>query len=150
MKVTITNAHVAVLATWLNELLLEGRRSRERTRFVKKLGERYDENEKFRKEILAKYSKKDEKGEQVLTKDRKNVELEKGKEEAFGKELQELYDEVYEVTLDDVAGKMIKDLVLNTNYVFGPMPGDDEVTKMLKVRQANDYNVWCEMFEAAK
>lgn len=145
MKIEIKNSHVLPLANWLSELNLNGRQSRERTRFVKTLANRHQENEKFRMELVEKYAKKDKKGKIVKTEDGENIQIEKIEE--FTKEATDLYEEKFVVDLLDESYEILKDIVLNTNYVFGPNPSSTQEEKLNKIRQANDYDVWCEIFE---
>ena len=147
MKFTIENQHILGLASWLHELNLSGRQSRVRTRFVKTLSDRYQENEKFRQELIEKYGKKD-KGQLVKTEDGKSYVL--GDKEKFVQELQDLLEEQFVVTLDNNDANTLKEMVLDTDYVFGPKEGTTPEEKAAKSRQANDYEVWCKSFEEMK
>jgi len=142
---TLKNAHVSGLASWLNQLQLHGQQSRVRSRFVKNLVDRYQENEKFRKEMLDKYAKKDKKGEIVLSEDKKTVVLKD--QEKFVKELQDLYLENYVTQIDGESYNVLKDIILKTTYRFGPSENDSPELRMEKIRQANDYEEWCEVLE---
>lgn len=144
-KVSIRNNLIIGLASWLNEQPLSGFQSRERTRFVQKLVERHNETENFRKELIEKYSKKDEEGKQVKADDGESIVLENVEE--FMKEAEDLYSDEFVLDMSTISFKTIKDIVLNTTYVFGPKESDDEKEKIAKIRQANDYNAWCECFE---
>lgn len=150
----LQNKHLVGLASWLNELSLAGVESRERTRFVNVLIERITENEKFRAELLDKYvTKEDGKmkkkmnevtGEEVWDISDENIVL-------FQKEYSDLMDEEY--VMDILDGnkqklKVVKEVVLNTDYKFGPKEGDVGQEKIAKLRQANEYGIWCEAFEA--
>jgi hypothetical protein len=133
MNFTIQNAYILGLASWLSELNLQGKYSRARSRFVAKLAERHTENDKFRVEIIEKYRKED-------TDEFTDID-------AVKKELQELFDEKYTVTIDGNDGVLLKELVLESDYKFGPKEDAAEQEKVAQIRQANDYNVWCESFE---
>lgn len=146
-KPVIKNSQVLGFASWLNELELNGRQSRERSRVVKILAEKIREIEKFRLEILEKYSQKDKKGKSKVGKDNKMVLLDDKKKEQFVTEVTELYNEEFELAIDDFQIDVLKNIVLDTTYLFGPKEGDSEPEKAAKIRQANDYVLWCEMVE---
>lgn len=150
----IKNKFLVGLGSWLNELQLSGKESRERTRFVNLLVDRLTENEKFRAELIRKYAQKDEEGNP-----KKRMEEGAGEiwdllpedMEKYAKEYNEMMDE--EFVIDVLEGnkekvKVVTDIVLNTNYVFGPKEGDSAEEKQAKIRQMNDYGIWCEAFEA--
>lgn len=145
MKFTIQNQYILGLASWLHELNLSGRQSRVRSRFVATLSNRYQENEKFRQELIEKYGKKDKKGALIKTEDGKSYILED--KDKFVAELKDLLEEEYTVTLDGNDGAVLKSVVLDTDYVFGPKDSMTEEEKVAKMRQANDYAAWCEAFE---
>lgn len=149
----IQNKFLVGLASWLSEIQLGGIESRERTRFVNILVERIQENEKFRLELLDKYTEKDEEGnkkkkmnefeEEVWDLSPENTIL-------YTKEFGELMDEDF--VMDILDGnkqkiKVMKEVVLNTNYVFGPRDTDSPQEKIAKIRQMNDYDSWCQAFE---
>lgn len=148
------------LATWLNVLPLDGKKSRIRTRFVTKLINAIQQTDKERKDIVGKYVEK-EKKEGEKNESWKTVTVDNGqthfvispeKLEEFNKEINELYEEDFVMavtpeTEENIA--IIKDILLNTEYKFG-ISGDEESDgeKVAKVKQAHDYNEWCEAFEA--
>jgi len=154
---TLKNKYLVGLASWLNEISLQGAESRERTRFVNVLIERITESEKFRAEALDRYTTRDENGEmkkkineitneEVWDISDENVIL-------FSKEYGDLMEEEY--IMDILDGnkqklKVMKDAVLNTTYVFGPKEGDSPQEKIAKIRQMHDYEIWCQAFEAVE
>lgn len=149
----IKNKFIVGLGSWLNELQLSGKESRERTRFVSLLIDRLAEVEKFKIDLLDKYVEKDKKGE----KKKKMIEsteiwdMSPENQIPFSTDMNELMDE--EFVIDVLEGnkekvKVVKDIVLNTSYVFGPKDGDSAEEKQAKLRQMNDYNLWCDSFEA--
>ena len=149
----IKNKFIVGLGSWLNELQLSGKESRERTRFVSLLVDRLTEVEKFRADLLDKHVEKDEKGEKkkLMMEDQEIWDMTPENQVSYAKELNELMDE--EFVIDVLEGnkekvKVVKEIVLNTSYVFGPKEGDVEGERQAKLRQMNDYNIWCEMFEA--
>lgn len=147
-EVKIKNIHLLGLASWLNELELSGKETRIRSRFVTKLADRYQENEKFRVEMITKHSKLDEEGNPIIAEDGKSYEFDD--KDALVKELTDLYNEKFTVTLPDDEFEALKKIVLDTDYVFGPKEGDNEQERIAKIRQANDYEVWCEVFESVE
>lgn len=144
-KVAIKNGLILGLASWLNELNLSGYHSRERSRFVTQLADRLKETEGFRQELIQKYAKKDDKGAPIKTEDGTSYVLDDV--EKFKEELTDLYQDEFEINLPDKTFKTLKDIILNTYYTFGPKEGDNEQERQAKVRQANDYSAWCEVFE---
>jgi len=144
----IKNMHIAGLASWLNELQLKGSLSRVRSRLVGKLVQRYQENEKFRIELANKYAKKDKDGKPLLNEDKTSYVMEN--QEEFNKELTELYDETFTCPLEKDSILSLKYIVLDTDYVFGPKEGMSPQEQNAKIRQANDYGIWCQSFESIK
>lgn len=150
----IKKLHLVGIASWLNEQQLAGKESRERTRFVGILAKEVEEFNKERNEIVNKYAEKDEKTgkpKTIVDNGTENFDIKKDKLEAYTKEMVDLQDE--EFVLDIGEGhkskiKTVKDILLNTDYQFGPKEGDDPKEKEAKLRQAGDYAVWCEYFEA--
>ncbi len=138
----IKNVYLIGLTSWLNELMLHGPQSRERTRFAKKMAERVGENEEFRKGLLTKYS--DGIGETG------EIKWKEGGEESANKEYKELMEEDYKVDITGATREqfdIVKELVLNTRHQFGPSELDTGQDRMDKIRQAGDYLMWCEAFE---
>lgn len=143
MNFEIENSYVLGLASWLSELSLEGKYSRARSRFVKLLADRHTETDNFKKEIIKKYAKKNEDGEPVV----ENGNYQIDDKESFSKEIQDLYHDTFTVSLDKNDAMYLKEVVLNTDYKFGPKENDSEQEKNAKIRQANDYSEWCKSFE---
>jgi len=144
MKFEIENKYVLGLASWLNELQLEGGFSRARTELVNLLSAKFRKIEEQRIEIIKKHAKKDEKGE---------LELKEGKPEIednrkFMSDINALYVKKCTVQISDKDFALLKTIVLNTSYLFGPKEGDSPEEKQAKLRQANDYNKWCKSFES--
>jgi len=151
----IKNKNVVGLANWLNSLALGGKESRERTRFVKILSDHSAEVDAERIELAKKFSNTDKSGNPLTKKDgdKEIYDLDPSKMEEFVKEFNELMDE--EFVMDVLEGnksklQAVKDLVLNTSYVFGPSEGDSNEERIKKVLQAQEYDVWCESFEAVE
>lgn len=147
ITITLKNGQIVGLASWLSELSLHGKESRVRTRFVRNLVERHQENEKFRMELLTKYAKKDENGNKVMAEDGKSVILENV--DKFVEEMKGLFDENYITQMDDESFSVLKNIVLDTHYQFGPGELDSDERKNAKIRLANDYEEWCQALEKA-
>jgi len=150
----IKNKYLVGLASWLNEVSLQGSESRERTRFINVLVERITENEKFRMELLDKHVTKDDSNQmKKKTNEITNEEVWDISDEnmiLFTKEYGDLMEEEY--VMDILDGnkqklKVMKNVVLNTNYIFGPKEGDLIQEKTAKIRQMHDYEIWCQSFE---
>lgn len=149
----IKNRYLVGLGSWLQEQQLSGRESRERTRFVTLLQEQLNDVDKHRNEILEKYVGKDDKGnwKTVVDNGKEKLDVPADQEEAFFKEIEDLMDE--EFVLDLLEGnkqkiRTVKDILLNTDYKFGPREGDSAEEREARIRQAADYEKWCEAFEA--
>lgn len=149
----IPNKFILGLASWLAEQPLGGRESRERSRFVTVASEHLQEVEKERKEIIEKFANKDEDGKpKIITVDNgdSRYDIPDEKKAEMEKEYLDLLDE--EWVLDVSEGnkakiKTTRDILLNTEYKFGPKEGDTTEEQIAKVRQANDYDKWCQFFE---
>lgn len=151
----LKNKYLVSLGSWLNELSLQGNESRERTRFVNMLIERINENEKFRTELLDKYVNKDESGQKKKTTNPETKEevwdISEHNMNEYIREYSELMEEDY--VMDILEGnkqklKVMKEAVLNTKYIFGPQEVDTPQEKLAKLRQMNDYEIWCQAFES--
>lgn len=131
----LKNHMIEPLILWLQQLALPGKESRERTRFLNLLIERYKEINEVRKGIQEKYGEKDKDGKlkrdkngDVVLKDLKKAE----------EEYREYIEEDF--VIDLLEGNKSKvytvaDIVLNTEERFeGP--------------NAGQYERWCECFEA--
>lgn len=145
------------LASWLGELVLTGKESRERTKFIRTIVAGYQELEKDRKGILEEAANKDEDGKPVIIKGVDNevdhFDIPDEKMVEVNKQIVDLFNEDY--VLDVVPSneqniKLIRDIVLNTDYKFGPREGDTATEATAKMRQANDYDTWCDAFESLK
>lgn len=154
----IKKGFVVGLASWLNELALSGRQSRERTRFVKDLIEEYKTVDLERIAIVESFASKEEDGQtfkKVSTVDNSGKEIE-GYDipdtdmPEVNKQIADLFQEDYIVDITEANKErmaVIKDIILNTDYKFGPKEEDTLEEKQAKVRQAGDYDLWCEAFE---
>lgn len=147
MKVLkIKNKYLIGLASWLNEQILPGKLSRERSRFIEILSEQLQRVEKDRIELVKKYAKKDDK-EQPIVEDSKYVIED---EVSFNKEYDELINEEFMIDITpstELRYAIIKKMVIDTDYKFGPKLEDSDAEKMAKIRQMQDYEKWCECFE---
>lgn len=148
----LRNKYLLGLANWLNELQLIGRESRERSKFVSGLSVKIKEIEDLRLELIKEYSTKDEKGNQNIRIENEKQVFDVPQEKI--KEINERYLQILEkdfsleITEDNKSSmNLIRDLIINTNYVFGPKEGTSELEKENKIKQANAYVVWVEAFE---
>ena len=135
------------LILFLNRLLLHGKESRCRTRFINLLAERQMEIEKQRKEILLSHCKK-VKGEPVYL-DKENKETtdkEKGikyaiqDQEAFAKELSEYLNEDFVVDVTPATSEAVygvRDILNETKEEFSGI-------------EAQRYFEWCEALNNIK
>ncbi len=148
----IQNRYLIGLCDWLSSLQLPGQDSRERTKFVDLCIEKISEIEIKRKETIDKYVKKDEKGNWL----KKEIEgrhfwdIDENKLDEFNKEFDAISLEEFVIKIEDGnKSKLtkVRDLVLKTDYKFGPSDSDPIPTKQYKLRLAADYDHWCEAFE---
>lgn len=148
----IKNNLLLSLASWLNEQSLAGRESRERSRFVTVVSEHLQTVEKERQEILEKFTKKDKDGKpKKITVDKvEQWDIDEKDIKVLEKEITELLDEDFALDIGEghkAKIKTVKDIVLNTDYKFGPKEDSSMVEQQAKIRQMNDYDKWCEVFE---
>lgn len=146
------------LAGWLNGILLEGRQSRLRTRFVAKLAEGVKMTDYERNEIIGKHVLKEKKGGKEVW---KKGAVDNGVEhymmnpdtlDKFKEEIESLYQEEYVLNVTPETEEMlvlIKDILLNTEWKFG-ISGEEKTDKERgeKVKQAQEYAEWCDAFES--
>lgn len=150
----IPRIQLVPLFEWLAALPLSGRESRERTKFNQMIAEGLKEIDEDRLKILETYAELDpETGEKKKAVDNgvEHFVIPDDQKEAFAKEVNDLYAE--EFVLDVLEGnkqkvKTIRDILLNTDYKFGPKEGDTQEQKIAHVREANNYDAWCTAFEA--
>lgn len=145
MEIKIPNRQLLGFASWLNELQLPAKDSRQRSRFVQKLREELILIENAKKETANKYANKDEEGKAVVINNQWDIPDDKIAD--FSKEVNALLDDTTTLVLVKEEYDSIKRSVLETRYVFGPKQEDSEQEKQAKIRQANDYANWCELFE---
>lgn len=156
----IQKKYLVGLSSWLNRLALSGAQSRYRTRFMRDIADVLKEFEAERKEIVEKYVVKEVKdnGKEVWKQTVDNGqpvwEIQKDKEQLFADEVNELLAEDFVLVINEenqAKIACIKDILLNTDYKFGPEQDEkNPMVVMQRIKEANDYDVWCEVFEGLK
>ena len=146
--------HIGNFATWLNSVQLLGKESRARSRFTKILTDYLSNDvEKQRVEIVKKYAKLDEEGNPSViidSKARRIFDVLPEKSEEMNKEYANLLEHNLELHVTDLNRETIstvKDVVLNSQFVFGPLDNDPEQVRQAKIALADNYTEWCESFE---
>jgi hypothetical protein len=132
--------YILGLGRWLSGLTLQGRDSRERTKFVESLSEEMKENELTRMDLLHDFADKDEAGEPLMVDGENNSKHYKVSDEnmpKFTQKMNEMLDE--EIVMSGPGNiqrfKTIKNIILNTTEPITP-------------DLAEDYVKWCEAAEA--
>ena len=152
-KLQIKNKYLPGLVYWLQDLLTGRDSNKIRVEFVNLLQPQITIIENERLSLLKKYAKKDEEGNPVviISASAKRVYDVPGEE---GKKLNEEYgsllenDFVLEITEKNFEViKAAKDLICNTDYLFGPKDNDSEDKKKERIQISADYCVWKEIFE---
>lgn len=153
----IQKAFLPGLAAWLSGLRLVGRESRDRTRFVLDLNAAAQQYARERQEILGRYVNKvtdPVTGKESWVKSVDNPlvwDVPEEKQEAMKAEVAELMREEFVMDVTEASEQKIRsvrDIVLNTDYAFGPDDADVPEERQRKIVQANDYEAWCRSFEA--
>lgn len=107
--------------------------------------------EEDRKKIAEKYVKKDKKGNAKTVKNARGYlqwDIDPSKKEKFTKEVTDLFDSDAKIKIaNEKEFAVVRSIVLDTTEKFGPEKGDPEQVRLLKAKQANDYDEWCEAFE---
>lgn len=142
------------LASWLNEQKLGGAVSRSRTRFVQILSDEIQKTDKERDEMIEKIVNKNEDGTrrkiEAVDNEPERWDIDADKLPGLETEYADLLNEEFVIDVTD-ANRMIisqvRDILLNTDYRFGPSMETTREEVFAKVRQMNDYPVWCETFE---
>jgi hypothetical protein len=135
------------LVLWLSEQMLHGRESRNRTRFIKLISDRYQEVNTEKKRLLELYCDKNKKKENIyLDKEGKDTtdkeksvmyKISKDNIVKFNKEYQDFLKEEYKIDITPANSEIINDVkntILNTSASFSN-------------EEAELYNEWCEIFE---
>jgi len=136
------------LQIFLGGLMLHGKESRERTRFLKMIEGRTQEIEQERIKLGEKHCKKNKKGELIYL-DRDNKET---TDKLVG--VQFLFEKVEDFT-KELSG------YLNEDYILDITPANSETISVVKKVleetnkdftgiQANEYFEWCEAFQNIK
>lgn len=154
----IPKRYLPSLSFWLQKQSLAGKESRIRTRFVKAINESIRITDAEKQEIIEKYveKEKDKKTgklvrKTVLDNGVRKYAIKKGKEDVLNTELEDLYAEDYIMSVTPETKeniKVIKDILLNTEYKFGMKEGMSVAEQQDAVFEAQAYDVWCEAFEA--
>ncbi|GAA5416190.1 hypothetical protein Pryu01_01222 [Paraliobacillus ryukyuensis] len=132
MQVTIKNAHLGQATSLLFDLALKGKQSRHRTKFIKLLAERSKEVEEQRKQLAEEHANKDG-GDKPIIKDEK---YDIADQEAFQKDIQELYEE--EIVIE---GGDHQDMLKTVKWAL------DECDKAYSGKEAVIYDYLCDQFE---
>jgi hypothetical protein len=149
----IKKGQLVGLGSWLNEQQLSGRKSRERTRFVEDIQEELRQVEAARIALLEEHAEIDAEGKPVKEAVEGGQERYKLTEEAtaeFQKAYSDLLSEDWIVDITEANREQIStvsDIVLNTDYRFGPRDEEPSWQREARMRQMNDYPHWCEAFE---
>lgn len=153
MTFKLQNKYLAGFVSWFGILGdLTAKQARMRGRFLILLVDRLNEVSKSHMDLLTKYSKKDAEGNpvKVVVNGIENFDLIEESMPAFTKEDQELLDESFAMDVTEANKDMfevVKDMVLNTAFTFGPKETDSDEEKQRKIAQTNDYDLWCKAFE---
>ena len=143
----LKNKYLTLLAVWLSKQGLAGNDSRQRYRFIDLLRDRIKEIENERVKIVEKYATKDKDKKPVreiviAERDGKPVQIEQYK---FDRDNKKKFEEEFdgyleeEFIVDILEGnkekvKRVREIVLNTDYVF-------------KGEEGEQHNKWCEALE---
>jgi len=149
--------YLGSLKMWLEKQELIGKDSRKRTHFSKLLMAGILQLDKDREEIISRYvvKKKNKDGNEEWEKfidegGNEKWKIKDGQDENITAELQELFNEDYVLDVTEANKEMlasVKNTVLETNYKFGPKEGDSLQNAENRLREANEYDFWCEAFE---
>ena len=152
-ELRIKNVHIHEFCGWLNDLYLEPIASRIRTTFIEMCTNHLNNYvEKERIEIVRKYASKDEEGNPIMILDaqgRKLYDIPPEKNAEMNVEYNELLQGDFIIQIDDKNVEMIKiikKIVLEPEYRFGPREGDPMNIKKAKVELSTKYNEWCKAF----
>ena len=156
MTFKLQNKYLAGFVNWFGILGdLTAKQVRMRGRFLIVLVDRLNEVANSHKSLLVKYAKKDEKGEPLMVKvgDVENYDISDENMPEFTREDQELLNEFFVMDLTEANQEMfnvVKDLILNTGFTFGPKETDSNQERQQKIAVMNDYENWCKAFEEVK
>lgn len=150
----IKNKYLPGLVYWLQELLLNANENRIRVNFVNLVQGQIDKIENKRTSLIEKYSKKDEKGESVVIisqTGKKVYDVDAEGAKIIGEEYNSLMESDFVLDLKNSEVekkiKLIKNLIINTDYLFGIRENDTEEKKKERIQISIDYCVWLEAFE---
>ena len=152
----LQNRYLSSLVQWLELQELEGKQNRERIRFINLLRERLKEMTGFINTLVDKLVEKDKSGHPKTIKEN-GVDVfsfkNKQDKEKYIKELNDIYNEEFKLELTELNKEMlgiIKDIVLNTKWKFGPREDDNPQQKINNIRIAYEYEKWAKSFEELK
>jgi hypothetical protein len=155
MSLKIQKRFLVGLGNWLNDQPLSGRASRARTRFVEDLQVELNHIEADRIKILESVADKDDTGAPKKETDEatghEKFILSAEAQTNFVQEYSTLMSEEWILDVTDANRDRItevRNIVLDTDYRFGPQEGDSDAVRQSRIRQMNDYPHWCEAFES--
>lgn len=149
----LKNRFVHGLLNWLQILQLSGPESRERTRFVEMLVKHQGAVEKDRVSLLSKYANKDKEGDPsiILTDGGKKMyDVPEDNLKELNEEYRKVLEKEFVMDITDLSRpnfQAVRQIVLYTDYKFGPVDGEPEQTRALRIKQSHDYLDWCKAFE---
>ena len=156
-ELRVKNAQIHEFCGWLNDLHLEPTISRVRTQFIERCKKHLNEYvEKERIEIIRKYANKDEEGNPIVIIDstgRKLYDIPPEKNDKMNNEYNELLQGNFVVPIDENTTEMVKimkKVVLEPEYRFGPREGDAMNIRKAKVELSIKYHEWCKSFDELK
>lgn len=155
-KLKIKNRYIVGLFYWLQDLMLKADDNKTRVKFLVILQPQINAIENQRIVLLKKYAKKDKDGEPVIIISNKaqrvyDVEAENGKllNEEYGAYLEtEFVIEINESNKELIS--KVKDLILNTDYLFGIKEGMSEDQKKEMIQLYTEYCEWNKIFSELK
>lgn len=151
----IKNRFLVDLGAWFNEQKLSGAQSRARTKMVEFIVAGIEAYEAGRKEIIGEFVNKEEDGtwKKIAAVDNspERWDIDAAKIPEVEKEYAALSEEdwILDVQESNTAVlKQARDILLNTDYLFGPREGEPREDTVMRVKTMGEYPAWCDAFEA--
>lgn len=138
MNLVLSNYEVGNLAEFIHGLVLDGKKSRWRTKFYNLLAEHHNEMKKFEFELIKEHANLTESGEIIFLDEKTGaIDMDEDNIPKYRQQLSDLLNEELIIPCDEVNKKMLE--------VVGEfiLDGDFDVEPNL----AGFYALWCDKFE---
>lgn len=149
----IKNKQIGKLCIWLQGLRLGGIQNRARVNILDIFVVQLDVLDKARVALIMKYARKDKDGnpELIIGQEGKKVyDVPDEEMEKLNVEYETILEQDFSIEINENSVQIFKeakDLILYTDYIFGPTTEVTGEEKHKQIQLEEDYNIWCKSFD---